>query len=203
MSYSPITDFLGLLRSSPGGVSFERMPGLDYVVAAMARVGMFTLYVGQTAPTSNQPTTVWLLPSSPSWVAEGVVFLWNASTGAYAPATPALWIALLSVAGYSFQSVVSASGAIKSGTTVLAIQRAAPGLTALVLPPLAAQWASGRELKIVDWSTDVVNHDITITAPDGATIMQQTTWQLLSTAVQLSGATLTPVPDLNGWIIAP
>lgn len=201
MAYNSLTDFLALLRQTSGGVSTERMPGLDYVVAALARAGLFQLSVGQTAPTTNQQSTVWLQPSVPSWVAEGTVWLWNAATGAYAPATPALWNALLAPSGYSFQSVAGAAGAILSGTSILAIQRAAPAATALVLPNLAAQWLTGRPLKIVDWSTAVANHTITLTTPDGSTIMQQASWKLLSSAVQLAGVTLNPSPDLNGWIV--
>ena len=203
MAYNPLTDFIALLRLSGGVASMERMPGLDYAVAAMARAGLFSLSVGQTAPTSNQPTTVWLRPSVPSWVAEGTVFLWNASTGAYAPATPALWIVLLSSGGYAFQSAALANNAVNVGTTILAVQRAAPGATGLVLPNLAAQWLLGRSVKIVDWSTAIVNHLITLTTSDGSSIMKLPSWQLLSTPDQLAGLTLHPAPDLNAWIIAP
>lgn len=201
MGYNPLTDFLTLLRLSAGVVSTERMPGLDYVVAAMARAGLFQLSTDQTAPTTNQQNTVWLRPSVPSWVAEGTVFLWDASQGAYALATPALWHALLSPGGYSFQSVTAAAGAVVAGTTVLAVQRASPSSTGLVLPSLGAQWISGRSLKISDWSTGVTSHTITLTTPDGATIMKQSSRQLVSTAGQLASATFTPVPDLNGWVI--
>lgn len=203
MSYNPLTDFLGLLRLNAGVASAERMPGLDWAVAALARAGLITLSVGQTPPLVDQPTTVWFKPSVPSWVAEGTVFLWNAAMGAYQPATPALWNMLLAPSGYFFQSVSGASNVISSGVTILAIQRTAPLSTALVLPSLASQWASGRPLKIVDWSTTVTNHLISITSPDGASIMRQGTWQLLSTADQLAGVTLHASPDLNGWVIAP
>jgi hypothetical protein len=39
MSYNPATDFIGLLRLVGSAVRSERMPGLDYVVAALARAG--------------------------------------------------------------------------------------------------------------------------------------------------------------------
>lgn len=203
MSYTPTTDFLALLRSTSGGVRTERMPGLDYVVAALARAGLFQLSVGQTAPTTNQAGTVWLQPSLPSWVAEGTVWLWNATALAYQLATPALWVALLAPGARSFQSAAAANNVIIAGTSILAVQRATPGATSLVLPNLMAHWLTGAVLKVVDWSTAVVNHTITITTPDGATIMQGASWQLLSNAAQLSGVTLYPSPDLNGWIIAP
>lgn len=208
MAYSPVTDFLALLRQTSGGVRTERMPGLDYVVAALARAGLFQLSVGQTPPTTNQASTVWLQPSLPSWVAEGTVFLFNSSTGAYAPATPALWSALLGVTsgggggtGYVFQNAPSPTNIIASGTSLVAVQRAAPAATTLTLPTLLSQ--AGKQIQIVDWSTGVTNHAVTINPVGGATIMQGASWTLLSDAVQLSGVTLQPSIDLNGWVIAP
>lgn len=205
MSYSSITDFLALLRQTSGGVRTLEMPGLDYMLSALSRAGFITLSVGQAAPTSNQPTTVWLKPASPSWSAEGSVFLWNASAvpAQYQLATPALWIAYFSSNGYLFQSAAQAANVINSGTTLLAVQRAAPAATALTLPNLTSQWLSGRPLKIVDFSTAVVAHTITLTPPDTATIMSKASWQLLSTADQLAGVVLHPSPDLNAWVITP
>lgn len=205
MTYDPTNDFVALLRQSSGTVALERMPGLDYVTAALARAGLITLSVGQTAPTVNQVTTAWFRPSVPSWVAEGTLFLWNALTAAYEQATPALWSTLLAplTSNYSFQSAVGISATILAGTSLLAVQRVGPLSTALLLPSLAAQFARGRKLQIVDFSTSVVNHVITLTTSDGSTIMQQASWQLLSNAVQLAGVTLQPSPDLNAWVIAP
>lgn len=210
MSYNPITDFLGLLRITGGGVRSERMPGLDFVVAALARAGLITLYVGQTAPTANQASTAWFVPASPSWTAEGALFLWNAINNDYEPATPALWTALLSLvlSGYSFQSVAAPANNISVGTTVLAVQRGngnAPTATSLVLPSLGAQWAKNPtgKLQIVDFSTDIVQHTITVSTADGSTIMQRPNFLLYSTPDQLAGVMLQPVPELNSWIIAP
>lgn len=101
MSYTPTTDFLALLRSTGGGLRTERMPGLDYVLEALQRAGLIQLSVGQTAPVSNQASTVWLKPASPSWSAECTVYLWNPLTSAYQVATPALWSLLLSGAAPS------------------------------------------------------------------------------------------------------
>jgi hypothetical protein len=182
------------------------MPGLDFAVEALARAGLISLSVGQTAPTTNQQSTAWFRPSVPSWVAEGTLFLWNAATVEYELATPALWTALLSSSSgssASFQSVISGSATVLAGTSILAIQRVGPTATALLLPSLAAQIATGRKLQVVDFSTSVVGHVLTLTTPDGATIMRQNSWQLLSTAAQLAGVMLTPSPDLNSWIIAP
>lgn len=199
MAYNPLTDFLTLLRNVGGVAAFAEMPGLDYVVAAMARAGLFRLWTGQSAPTVNQATTIWLSPSTPSWVAEGAVFLWNAASGTYEPATPALWAVLF--AQPSFQSIQDAAGSALAGTTLLAIRRAAPAATTVQLPSIASQ--GGKPLKIVDWSTSVATHDITLKAAGGETVMRQTSWQLFSTADQLAGVTLHPSLDLNAWIIAP
>jgi hypothetical protein len=205
MSYAPTIDFLALLRTTAAGVTNARVPGLDYVVAALVRAGMFQLSVSQTAPIVNQSTTAWLKPALPSWTAEGVLFLWNVRTLKYEIATPALWTALLGAiaSGYSFQLATAAANTILAGTSLLAVQRAGPVTTSLVLPNLAAQWISTRRLQIVDFSTAVTGHTITLTTADGATIMQKTSWGLFSSADQLAGVMLQPTPDLNSWIIAP
>lgn len=205
MSYTPTTDFLALLRLASGGVRTERMPGLDYVVSALARAGLITLSVGQTAPIVNQATTAWFKPALPSWTAEGVLYLYNGVTLAYEIATPALWRIFISpiLSNYSFQSAPAPANVILTATSLLAVQRAAPTATSLVLPGLAAKWLAGGRLQIVDFSTAVAAHTVTLTTPDGATIMQKASWQLFSSADQLSGVTLQPSPDLNSWIIAP
>jgi hypothetical protein len=95
MSYTPATDFLALIRSTTDGAEIAQAPTLDIVLAALARAGLFTLYVGQTAPTSNQTTTAWLQPAQPSWTAEGTLWLWNATAAAYQLATPALFFQFL------------------------------------------------------------------------------------------------------------
>lgn len=205
MSYNPITDFLALLRTTAGGVRSERMPGLDFVVSALARAGMITLYVGQTEPVVNQAATAWFVPASPSWVAEGVLFLWNVDAGKYQVATPALWTAFFSfvVSGYSFQSAPDAVNNVLVGTSLLAIERVAPTATSIILPNLGAQRLQTGALKIADYSTDVVNHTITVSTADGSTIMQRANLLLYSAADQLAGVELEPCPELNSWIIAP
>lgn len=203
MAYDPATDFLGLLRLTGGGVRSERMPGLDWLVSALNRMGLFAVSIGQTAPVANQATTVWIKPALPSWSAEGAVYLWSAVLGAYAPATPALWQAFLTPSGAIFQSLPDANNIIDSGVSLAAVQRAAPANTAITLPTIAAQYASQKSLRIVDFSTGVAAHNIALTTSDGATIMQEATWHLLSSADQLAGVTLTPSPDLNAWVIAP
>lgn len=205
MAYNPATDFLALLRLTAGGVRSERMPGLDWFVSALQRIGFISLSVAQSAPTVNQASTVWLQPALPDWNAEGVVWLWNASlpVPAYQAATPALWVAFLSgiQSGYSFQSVAVANASILPGTTLCAVQRIAPVTTALVLPVLGAQWARGVPLRIADFSTALVAHTIALTTPDGATIMGAANWALLSTADSRASAELYASPDLNAWVL--
>lgn len=203
MSYAPTSDFLALLRLTTGGAEFARMPGLDFVVAAMARTNLFRLWVGQTAPLSNQAITVWLQPALPSWTAEGNVFLYNADTAAYELATSVLWSRLLlsPLSTYVFQSTGVASDIVENATTLLAVQRTNPAATALVLPALANR--NGQPLRVVDWSIAVVSHTVTFTTPDGASIMRLSSWSIVSTPDQLSGVTLHPSTDLNGWAIAP
>lgn len=202
MSYNPATDFPALLRQIGNGVESTRMPGLDYVLAALARMNFVTLYVGQSAPNVNQSTTAWLRPALPSWTAEGVVFLWDAIAQQYKAATPDLWAALFSraVTGYSFQSAASAANVVLPGTSLLAIQRNAPATTTIILPDVVAQ--GNKPLRIVDWSSNVVSHVITVQRAGNSTIMQRQTFALLSTADQAAGVTLQPSPELNGWVIA-
>jgi len=203
MSYNPATDFMGLLRLVGSGVRSERMPGLDYIVAALARAGMFALSVGQVAPTANQSSTFWFKPAIPSWSAEGTLYIWNPITGAYQAATPALWQAFLSPSGSVFQSLAVANNTINPGVSLAAVQRAAPANTAVLLPTIAAQFLTQKDIVLTDFSTGVVNHTILLSTPDGATIMQQAGWNLQSTADYLARVRLRPSPDLNSWVLIP
>lgn len=202
MSYNPTTDFLGIVRTAYGVTSLGKLPGLDFVIAAMARAGMIRLYTGQMAPTVNQDSTVWLRTSSPSWVAEGAVFLWNAATQAFEAATPELWAAILQPANLMvFQSATVNTTLIAPETSLLAVQRAAPVTTTLLLGPVIQR--AGKPLQIVDWSTGVAAHEITLLPAGAETIMQRANFKLYSTADQLQGLTLYPSIDLDGWVIAP
>ena len=201
MSYNPTTDFIGLLRLVGSGVRSERMPGLDYVVAALNRAGMFALSIGQTAPTVNQSSTFWFQPAIPSWTAEGTLYIWNPVALAYQVATPALWQSFLSPSASIFQSLVAANNTINPGVSLAAIQRAAPTNTTVQLPTIAAQALTQKDILLADYSTAVVGHTILLTTPDGATIMQKATWQLLSTADSLACVRLRPSSDLNSWVL--
>lgn len=98
------------------------------------------------------------------------------------------------------QVVSAASGTVNNGASLVAVQRSAPAATTLTLPTLASQ--GGVPLKIVDWSTSVTSHQITLTPTGGATIMKQSSWSLFSSADQLGSLALYPSTDLNAWIIA-
>lgn len=96
MAYNPATDFIGLWRSDGGTeVSKLEIPGLDFVISAMARAGLLTISISATAPGANQSTTAWLQTDVPSWVGEGSFYLWNRDTTTYETATPALFFQFL------------------------------------------------------------------------------------------------------------
>ena len=171
MSYNPLTDFIGLLRLVGSGVRSERMPGLDWVVAALSRMGFINLYVGQTAPTNNQATTVWFQPAIPSWVAEGTTWLWNATTGAYQVATPALWIAMQSVAtGIGPARIVTASGVFAMSTAdaggAVGLNRAGanPGVSSTTLP---AASVPGMVYAVEDLNRNFQAGPVTVNYPAG------------------------------------
>lgn len=203
MTYNPVTDFVSLSRLLGSENEFARVPGLDFVLSALQRAGMFNWYVGQTAPTANQPTTVWLKPALPSWTAEGAVFLWDVSLGTYAPASPQLWTELFAAwsTGYVFQSLTSPNNVVQALTSLAVIQRTTPSVTGVILPTIASR--RGTKLQIADWSDGVTAHVINLTPAAGQTIMRRSAWTLYSTADQLAGVTLQPSPELNGWVIAP
>lgn len=158
MAYNPVTDFMALLRSTAGGMRVESMPGLDYVVSAMARMGMFTLSVGQTAPTTDQAETVWLQPALPSWSAEGTLFLWNPATLEYEPAHHHLWAALWNAAveqDLQDVTVVGPVDILEHSDVVRVMNVGAP--VTLVMPPAAekigavliSNWANGANNTLI------------------------------------------------------
>jgi len=207
MSYAATSDFIALLRRTTNGARFLEMPGLDFVLAAFARASAFQVWVGQTPPTTGQPTTLWLKPAANnSWAQESTVYIFNAATAQYELATPQLWAALITNnAGstYVFQKINATNQIVGNLVTLAAVQRVAPALTAIQLPSVGVR--AGRVLRISDWSTNVVGHQIQIVPALGETIMQRTSVQggfsIFSTADQLAGVTLAPSVDLAGWAI--
>lgn len=173
MSYNPLTDFLALLRQTSGGMRSVRVPGLDYVVAALARAGQFIVYVGQTAPTTNQQTTVWLKPSGGSWAAESAVFLWNVSTAQFELATPALWAILLP--GVTVQTVqdVAVAGPVAVLPAANVVRVLNVGAPVTLVMPLSLNKVGG--VLISDWANLAGTNNITIQRtggdvfPNGAT----------------------------------
>jgi hypothetical protein len=93
MSYNASTDYIGLWRAVTGGAQKGEMPGLDWLVSAMSRSGLFHITISATQPVSNQAATMWFAPATPSYSSEGTMYLWNGS--AYVAATPALFKAYL------------------------------------------------------------------------------------------------------------
>lgn len=101
--YDPLLDFFSLLRPSTGSQLVRRMPILDLIIKTLGDAGLVNVYVGYSAPSSDQTTTAWLLPQNPSWQGPGVVMLWdtsqNGGLGGYMPATPSLFWAMLQASG--------------------------------------------------------------------------------------------------------
>lgn len=97
--------------------------------------------------------------------------------------------------------VTGSSATITAGTAAVAVQRASPATTGLTLPPVADQ--DGVPLRIIDWSTSVTEHAISLTPNGAETIMLAATWTIFSTSVQLASISLYPSTVLNGWYIAP
>lgn len=124
-----------------------------------------------------------------------VFAIWNKFTKQWNTISPA------SFSSGSFQSITGSSGTVAGGTTLVAIQRASPTATAISLPQVASQ--AGNAVHLVDWSSSVSQHAITLTPFGSETIMRQSSWSVFSTASQLGSLTLYPSLDLNGWVIAP
>lgn len=192
MSYASTTDFLALLRQTSGGMRSERMPGLDYVIAALMRAGLLNLSVGQTAPTTSQTTTAWFKPAIPSWFAEGALFLWNVATAEYEPATPPLWAALF---------IATASGAIVTqdvttvgpvnvlpNASVVRVQNV--GAPVALVMPLSATVAN--PVLISDWANHAGTNPITISTTGGEILPGGvTSWQI---GADTGSVCLRPVP---------
>lgn len=191
MSYSPLTDFIALLRLTGGGVRTERMPGLDYVVSALARAGLINLSVSLTAPTSNQATTAWFRPSVPSWTTEGTLFLWNPATVAYEVATPALWFLTLSSATVEVVQDVTTVGPVlvQVNATVVRVQNVGAPV-ALTLPLSATKQ---KPVLISDWANHAGTTGLITISTSGGEIFPGggTTWQIGADA---GSVFLRPVP---------
>lgn len=98
----------------------------------------------------------------------------------------------------AFQSVTTANDTILPTTTLLVVQRTAPALTQLEMPPLDG----AARLRILDWSTSVTDHEIRLTPQAGSTIMRAATWSAFSNAAQLTSLALSPSIPLNAWYLS-
>lgn len=173
MAYNPLTDFVALLRLTAGSASTERMPGLDYVVAALARAGLIALSINQASPTSNQATTAWFRPALPSWTAEGILYLWNATTVQYEVATPALWSSFFTATFAEIVQDVTTVGPVnvQANATVVRVQNV--GAPVSLLMPLST--TKQGPVLISDWANLAGTNNITINRsgadvfPNGAT----------------------------------
>ncbi len=162
MSYDPLTDFMALLRSTNGGLRFERMPGLDYTVYALARAGMITLAVSAVAPTVNQAATAWFRPATPSWAAEGTLFLWNADAANYEPATPALWSALFTaflLAPVTQDITEPGPANVSAAANVVRVNQTVDALITLIVPLSSAKIGS---VLISDWKGNAGTYRIRV-----------------------------------------
>lgn len=99
MSYTPNTDYVALWRNQSGGAAKAEMPSLDFIVAALGRAGLITVVTNSMPPTSGQPTTMWFQPANPTYAAEGILYLWDATAGTYKQATPTLFAKYLVALG--------------------------------------------------------------------------------------------------------
>lgn len=105
--------------------------------------------------------------------------------------------ASLSVTAEPIESSAS-SISVAAGTDALVLNGASPTATAIALPPVGSQ---SVELTIVDLSTSVTEHVITLT-PDGSEkIMGASTFTITSTAFDKARITLAPSTTINGWYI--
>jgi hypothetical protein len=99
MTYTPGSDFIALWRNQSGGAAKAEMPSLDFLIAALARAGLITVSFAATQPTSNQAITMWFRPANPTYIGEGVLYLWEAASSSYKTATPTLFAAYLVAIG--------------------------------------------------------------------------------------------------------
>lgn len=200
MTYSPVTDFLGLWRNNAGQVTKLEMPGLDFMVAALARAGFITLSVSATAPVVSQSTTAWLQAAVPSYSAEGDMFLWDAGTSAYVAATPALFFKMLQAAAE--QNGVSwwgTTGGPPLNTVGLdgdfAIQTDEPG--GVYGPKAAGAWPADP----LPGTTDLIGSaqlDATFGSTEGLIIYRGAAeWEALS--IGADGELLTASGDAPTW----
>jgi hypothetical protein len=186
VAYNPITDFLALIRRTSNGARVAEVPGLDYVLAALARAGLFAISVGQTAPTSNQASTVWLQPALQSWTAEGVIYLWNADTATYEPATPALWTALFAAQSTFVIQEITLAGPVNVQTDarIVLVNQAVSAPITLIMPEAVDKTG---DVLISDWKADSGLGNVITMQRSGADVFPgaATSWQIAGNGASL------------------
>lgn len=200
MVYNPATDFLALWRSTGPNVVKLEIPGLDFVLTALARAGAINLTVSGTAPVANQATTAWLRAAAPSYSAEGAFFLWDKVTTAYLAATPRLFLQFL-------EATAGQNGVSWWATTLgpplntvgndgdFAIRTDAPG--GVYGPKVAGVWPASPLPGTVDAVTSATL-DNTFGAVQGQLIYRgAAVWSALG--IGALNTVLTPVGGLPNW----
>jgi len=91
MSFDITQDFLATLRPAGSSASMGSVPFIDAIFDTLGLAGVIDLVVSSTAPTANQPTTMWLQPQTNSWAGNGQLYLWSNTANAYEAATPQLF----------------------------------------------------------------------------------------------------------------
>lgn len=90
---------------------------------------------------------------------------------------------------------------VTAGTAALAVTGTGLTTTSVNLPTVAAQ--DGVPIRIIDWSTSITEHAITITPNGAETIMNAADWTIYSNSSQAASLSLYPSTTLSGWYIAP
>jgi hypothetical protein len=200
MVYNPATDFVGLWRLSGGNVAKAEMPGLDFVIEALARAGVITVVVSATAPVVNQSITAWLRAATPSWTGEGSFFLWDKVTTAYLPATPGLFLQFLeATAGESGVSWWTTTGGAPSNTVGangdFAVRTDAP--YGIYGPKALGTWPATPIPGTVDIVTSASLDNAFGSTPGNILRRGTVNWEAL--AVGSAGQVLSPVAGLPEW----
>lgn len=200
MAFNPATDFVGLFRNLGGSVAKERMPSLDFVVAALGRSGLITVTTSATAPLANQPTTAWFKPANPSYTGEGVLYLWNPDTDVYEPATASLLYKMLLASSTSLgTSWYIAAGGAPANTVGnngdFSIRSDFPG--GLYGPKAGGAWPADP-LPGSTYAIDSTALDVTFGEDPGNMLYRATvTWQSL--AIGAVGRILTSSGNAPVW----
>lgn len=166
----------------------EQLGGQHYIIANTGSLQLLNVVDSNgVAVVTIGPNETALFASSP--------FLWRYLMGS---STGAAY-----VSGMLREPRVTALASDTVGSTdvTIAIVKAAPTATGIQLPTVASR--NGIPVRIVDWSTAVVEHTITITPAGAETIMRQATWPIVSNTVSLASITLYPSTTLGGWMVLP